>query len=125
MRARLQPGNGGFARHPFSRSRASRAGLVGLVLGLQFGAEQGVGVMHRGTVGKSIVPLVVLVVTLVSCAAPPTRTGTTGSSDAGTSTASGGAKRIVIAIAGDLPVLNNKIIRSVFAYTSPGGSEVE
>jgi peptide/nickel transport system substrate-binding protein len=34
-------------------------------------------------------------------------------------------KRLVIGIAGDLPVLTNKVIRAVYAYTSPGGSEVE
>lgn len=36
-----------------------------------------------------------------------------------------GPKRMVVGIAGELPVLNLKVIRSVQSFTAPGGSEVE
>jgi len=69
----------------------------------------------------------VLLATLVGCAAPPARTDTAQSSgNSGNSgTTSSGPKRIVIGIAGELPVLNLKVIRSVQSFTAPGGSEVE
>src|SRR5207249_10400408 len=56
---------------------------------------------------------------------PPLRMDSGQAPSSVAKTESVGPKRIVIAIAGDLPVLSNKVIRAVYAYTSPGGSEVE
>src|SRR5581483_12062687 len=72
-----------------------------------------------------IVTGLLLVALQVACAAPPARTDTGQTASSPARSASAGPKRIVIGIPGDLPVLNNKVIRSVFSFTSPGGSEVE
>src|SRR4051794_11827181 len=65
-----------------------------------------------------------LVLMIAGCAAPPARTGQVSGGETGQPQSSG-PKRIVVAIAGDLPVLNTKVIRAVYAYTAPGGIEVE
>jgi peptide/nickel transport system substrate-binding protein len=65
----------------------------------------------------------VLCATIVGCATPPTRSGSGQGSEGAAE--SGRTKRIAIGIAGDLPVLTNRVIRAVYSYTSPGGSEVE
>jgi peptide/nickel transport system substrate-binding protein len=62
---------------------------------------------------------------VVGCAAPPNRTGSIPAPGSAGQSESTRTKRIVIGIAGDLPVLTNRVIRAVYAYTSPGGSEVE
>jgi peptide/nickel transport system substrate-binding protein len=79
---------------------------------------------HPG-LGASIVLSVTVWATLVGCAAPPNRTDSGVAPSAAAQTEPGRTKRIVIGIAGDLPVLTNRVIRAVYAYTSPGGSEVE
>jgi peptide/nickel transport system substrate-binding protein len=81
--------------------------------------------MTRPGLGSSILAAVVLFVTVVGCAAPPNRADPAQASRSGAQVESGRTKRIVIGIAGDLPVLTNRVIRAVFAYTSPGGSEIE
>jgi peptide/nickel transport system substrate-binding protein len=61
---------------------------------------------------------------LMGCATPSSGTPAQQATGA-PSTVSTGPKRITIGIAGNLPVLNSKVIRSVYSYTSPGGVEVE
>ncbi len=73
----------------------------------------------------SMITGVVLLATVAGCATPPARTDSAQATDSAARVESAGNKRIVVGIAGDLPVLNNKVIRAVFAYTSPGGSQVE
>lgn len=67
----------------------------------------------------------VLWATVIGCAAPPGRTDTAQASGSSAQGEAARFKRIVIGIPGDLPVLTNRVIRAVYAYTSPGGSEVE
>jgi peptide/nickel transport system substrate-binding protein len=73
----------------------------------------------------SIVTGLVLIATLVGCAAPPARTDTAQAPNPAPGTTPVGPQRMVIGIAGELPVLNLKVIRSVQSFTAPGGAEVE
>src|SRR5205807_79252 len=66
-----------------------------------------------------------LLAATVGCVAPATRTDAGQASSSSSQTEAGRTKRIVIGIAGDLPVLTNRVIRAVLSYTSPGGSEIE
>lgn len=72
-----------------------------------------------------IIASVVLAVALVSCVAPPNRGERSQASETAPKAESMGPKRIVAAISGDLPLLNNRAIRSVLAYSAPGGAEIE
>src|SRR5262245_24272509 len=81
-------------------------------------------IMHAD-VRTSIVTGLVLCATLIGCAAPSARTDSTQGPDTGGGAAAVGVKRIVIGIAGELPVLNLKVIRTVQSFTAPGGAEVE
>src|SRR3712207_6410430 len=81
--------------------------------------------MMRRKSGTVILTGLMLLVLIVGCAAPATRTDSGQAPRSGGQGESARAKRIVIGIAGDLPVLTNRVIRAVYAYTSPGGSEVE
>ena len=73
----------------------------------------------------SLVSGFVLLIALTGCVTPATRTDPTQTSNLPAGTEFRGTKRIVVGIAGDLPLLTNRVIRGVLAYTSPGGSEVE
>ena len=75
--------------------------------------------------GTTMFAVIALVATIVGCAAPPNRSDSGQAPRTGAQAESGRTKRIVIGIAGDLPVLTNRVIRAVYSYTSPGGSEVE
>ncbi len=81
--------------------------------------------MIRPHVGTTILACVALWAALSGCVAPPSQSDAARASGSASQGESVRAKRIVVGIAGDLPVLTNKVIRAVFAYTSPGGSEVE
>ncbi len=82
--------------------------------------------MTRPNLRLSAISAVVLAATLIACAAPPSRTDRGAqAASSGSSAQASGSKRIVAAITGDLPVLNNKVIRATLAYSAPGGAEVE
>jgi len=81
--------------------------------------------MTRPDWGTSVLVGVALWATIVGCAVPPNRTDSAQAPGSAAQGESGRTKRIVVAIAGDLPVLTNRVIRAVAAFTTPGGSEVE
>jgi peptide/nickel transport system substrate-binding protein len=81
--------------------------------------------MRRPRLSTRILAVVALWATIVGCAAPPSRSDSGQAPRTAAQSESGRAKRIVIGIAGDLPVLTNRVIRAVYSYTSPGGGEVE
>src|SRR5437764_13044140 len=75
--------------------------------------------------GRPTLVGIALVTLLISCVATPNRTNSPSAASPANSSESAGPKRIVMAIAGDLPILDNKMIRSVLAYSAPGGSELQ